>query len=214
MTSNVTDRSVMRKKFAGLLEDALVGSGKPVKVVYDYQVGDFRGESPVIVVTSTGTARGSSTVTGVTEFFLEVHTFILYAAKPMITVDSPDAGVDVTIALEDTSIYQVGNTVVIEDGTNSDIAIITDIDPNVSVTIDVLVHSFVTPKIYIWTESQSEDLLDLLEKGISDVIKDSSEEDLFFYVMNTDRSEIDVVEIGGDAYRHETVPVTVAVMDV
>jgi hypothetical protein len=214
MTSNVTNRSVVRKEYAALLSSFLVGTGKPVKVVYPYQVGDFKGESPVIVVTSVGTGRASPIVAGTTTFYLETHVFILYAAKPVIAGNEPDAGIDVVIELVDTSIYAIGNTVAIEDETNLDIAVITDIDPDISITVDLLAHSFANPRVYIWTESQSEDLLDYLEKAIADIIVEANTtSDVWVEIENDDRSEIDVVEIGGDAYRHEIIPVRIDIQD-
>lgn len=45
-------RRPAREALAALLTTALVGSGKPATAVYDYLVGDFEGQSPVVVVAS------------------------------------------------------------------------------------------------------------------------------------------------------------------
>lgn len=148
MASNVINRETVRDQLATLLNTALVGSGKPAQAVYGYQVGDFQGNSPAVVVTSVGTGRGSSLIAGATEFPLEVHTFVLYAT---------------------------------EDGS--------------------------------WTEAQSEDRLDLLEKSITDVINDANDSGTWISIEMNGQSEIDAVEIGGDEYRHEVIPVLITVQD-
>jgi hypothetical protein len=50
-------RKAVRDGVTGLLAAALVGEGKPAQAVYGYQVGDFEGQSPVVVVTSGPMAR-------------------------------------------------------------------------------------------------------------------------------------------------------------
>ena len=148
MTSNVINRETVRDQLATLLAAALVGTGKPAQAVYNYQVGDFEGKSPVVVVTSSGTGRGSPLAYGVTSFRMELHTFVLYA---------------------------------LEDGT--------------------------------WTEAQSEDRLDLLEKTIADVLQDANDSGTWMSVQMAGDSVVDGVEIGGDEYRHETIPVLITVQD-
>jgi len=148
MSSNVTDRAAVRSQLATLLASALVGAGKPAQAVYAYQVGDFDKLSPVIVVTGAGTGRGNPLITDPTDFFLDVHTFVLYATE--------DGG---------------------------------------------------------WTEQQSEDRLDLLEKSISDVIKDANDSGLWESIVPNGESQIDGLEIGGLEYRHEVIPVRVVVQD-
>ena len=148
MPSNVINRETVREQFASLLSSALVGVGKPAEVVYSYQVGDFKGKSPVVVVTSAGSDRGSPLVKSETVFFLEVYAFVLYA---------------------------------LEDGT--------------------------------WTEEQSEDRLDLLEKSIVDVINDANDSGTWQSVETNGESVIDSVEIGGDEYRYETIPIRIVAWD-
>lgn len=48
----VMNRETVRDKLADLLNTALVGSGLPAQVVYNYQVGDFDNMAPAVVVTS------------------------------------------------------------------------------------------------------------------------------------------------------------------
>lgn len=148
MTSNVISRETIRDQFAALIAAALVGSGKPAAASYNHQVGDFEGKSPVIVVTSAGTNRGSVLVSSPTQITLEVHNFVLYA---------------------------------LEDGS--------------------------------WTEAQSEDCLDLLEKGVSDVVVDANDSNNWQSVEFNGQSEIDGVEIGGDEYRHEVIPILITLWD-
>jgi hypothetical protein len=148
MASNVINRETVRDQLATLLSTALVGTGLPAQAVYNYQVGDFEGKSPVVVVTSAGTGRGNPLISDTSVFLLEVHSFVLYA---------------------------------LEDGT--------------------------------WTEAQSEDRLDLLEKSIADVVNNANDSGVWLSIMIADQSEIDGVEIGGDEYRHEMVPVRVTVQD-
>ena len=148
MSSNVINRETVRDQLATLLTAALVGSGKPAEAVYNYQVGDFEGKSPVVVVTGAGSGRGNPLIYGEGSFLFEIHTFVLYA---------------------------------LEDGS--------------------------------WTEAQSEDRLDLLEKSIADVLNDANDSDTWMSVTMNGESEVDGVEIGGDEYRHEVIPVRVTIQD-
>jgi hypothetical protein len=56
--SDLRDRAITRKHLALLLENALVGDDKPAQAVYSYRIGDFKGQSPIVVVTSDGSERG------------------------------------------------------------------------------------------------------------------------------------------------------------
>lgn len=74
-------RKTVREQFAAVLSSALVGSGKPVQALYDYQIGDFDGQSPVVVVTSgpierTRLSAGPGWQSRVT---LYVYSFVVYA---------------------------------------------------------------------------------------------------------------------------------------
>lgn len=50
MASDVTNRETVRDAFTTLLSTALVGSGLPVQAVYGYKIGDFQGQSPIVIV--------------------------------------------------------------------------------------------------------------------------------------------------------------------
>lgn len=88
-------RSTVRKAFAELLDDALVGSGKPAQVVYDYQVGDFAGASPVVVVSSGPIQRLIENFGNCDHavILLNVYVFVLYAdnASGWDEADAEDA---------------------------------------------------------------------------------------------------------------------------
>ncbi len=82
MSADGVNRSVGRKALASLLSAALTGAGKPAQAVYAYKVGDFKGQSPVVIVTSAGSQREKimlSTTTRRVSVFLDVFTFVLYA---------------------------------------------------------------------------------------------------------------------------------------
>ena len=145
MTSNITNRETIRDAVAALLSSALVGSGLSVQSVYNYQVAQFGTESPVVVVTSSGSIRSK--------------------------------------------IAQVTRT-------------------NSSVYIDI--HIFVTYTATSWTEAQSEDRLDLIEKSVLDCIFDNQVNlTTWDWITQDGRSKIDEVEIGGEFYRHEVIPLKV-----
>lgn len=76
-----TPREAARKTLAGLLELALVGDGKPAHAVYPYQVGDFRGATPVVAVTSGPMQRSPDSFGGCWRmaFQLRVFVFVAYA---------------------------------------------------------------------------------------------------------------------------------------
>ena len=57
MAANATSRKTVRDALAALLSAELTGVGNPVEVVYGYKVSTLQGQSPVVVVTSTGSQR-------------------------------------------------------------------------------------------------------------------------------------------------------------
>jgi hypothetical protein len=82
MTAASTDRETVRDALTTLLTAKLVGTGKPVKAVYNYRIGDFQGQSPVVTVSSEGSLRspaGEGADIWHNLFYLAVHTFVLYA---------------------------------------------------------------------------------------------------------------------------------------
>lgn len=74
-------RRTGRAAFAGLLQAALVGTGKPAAAVYDYLVGDFQGQSPVVVVASGPMLRIRDTMGECyrSQFNLLVYVFAVYS---------------------------------------------------------------------------------------------------------------------------------------
>jgi hypothetical protein len=56
MTANTANRETVRDAFATLLGTALVGTGLPVSVVYNYPIGKI-DQTPTVYVSSSGTAR-------------------------------------------------------------------------------------------------------------------------------------------------------------
>lgn len=79
MASDVTNRETVRDAFTSLLSTALVGSGLSVQAVYGYKIGDFQGQSPVVVVASSGTGRGMAAFDSAgSDVFLDVWVFVLY----------------------------------------------------------------------------------------------------------------------------------------
>lgn len=88
-----TSRETVRDALAALLQAALVGSGKPAQAVFGYQVGDFGGQSPVVVVASGPTTRerrgfGPCWHTSAT---LLVFVFVTYAASGWTEANAEDA---------------------------------------------------------------------------------------------------------------------------
>lgn len=85
------NRKIVRQALAALLTTNLTGSGNPLQQLYRYQVGDFRGQSPVGVLTSAGTKRERMTFMGSkATFYFDLHLFVLYA-DPGTTWDEEDA---------------------------------------------------------------------------------------------------------------------------
>ena len=76
-----TPREAARKQLATLLEAALVGSGKPAQAVYPYQVGDFKGATPVVAVTSGPMRRRLDSMGECwrKSFQLLVYVFVAYS---------------------------------------------------------------------------------------------------------------------------------------
>ena len=73
-------RKDARKHLAGQLKAQLVGTGLPAQAVYDYRVGDFQGQSPVVVVSSGGSLRERFSFQGTKpKHALTIHVFVLYA---------------------------------------------------------------------------------------------------------------------------------------
>lgn len=96
-------RKTARDALTGLLQTALVGTGKPAQAVYGYQVGDFGGQSPVVVVASGPVLRerkgfGACWHTTAT---LLVFVFVAYAAAGWTEANAEDALDSIEAAVAD-----------------------------------------------------------------------------------------------------------------
>lgn len=206
MTSDVQNRQVIREAFGALLETALVGSGKPAQIVYDFLPGDFGGRYSVVAVESRPSRREKQAqVTRVaSNVKLDVHTFSLYADEPISATNTVTAGEDKVIQVPDTSLFAVGEQVCVSDDTHYDVTTVSAIVANVSITVD-LAHGFTTPKVYWWNEKLAENRLDLLEKKIADVVMDNDTNEIWEVVSFDGMPEDDPVVIGGKNYLHEII---------
>lgn len=95
------NRKTVLAAWAAILQSALVGVGKPVQAVYDYPVGDFQNQSPVVTVSSGGSERRSFTFQGtIPNYDLLVDVFVIYAADGGWTEDmTEDALDDIELAI-------------------------------------------------------------------------------------------------------------------
>jgi len=86
-------RQTAREGLAGLLSTALVGAGKPAEAVYAYQVGDFAGQSPVVVVSSGPMNRLRDTLGDCyrSVFELRIDVFVVYAGEGWTEQDAENA---------------------------------------------------------------------------------------------------------------------------
>lgn len=97
----ITNRETVRDALGTLLSSALVGTGKPAQAFYGYMVGDFAGQSPVVVLTSAGSEPEQRQVTSrqKNSFYFTIFTFTLYA---QISTYGEDDVEDVVDLLEKT----------------------------------------------------------------------------------------------------------------
>lgn len=73
------NRETIRDALTTILTTALVGAGKPAQAVYGYQPADFRGQSPVVTISSGPIMRPPMTIAGnAVECILDIHVFVLY----------------------------------------------------------------------------------------------------------------------------------------
>lgn len=204
MTSNVPNRQTIREAFSAMLTTALVGTGKPAQKVYDFIVGDFSGRYSVAAVESRPSMRAKQAqVTRVaSNVKLDVHTFVLYADTAIQATNNVTAGDDKLIQVHDTSLFAVGEDVCVTDETNYDVATVSAIVENVSITVN-LAHAFDLPKVYWWNEKLAANRLDLLEKEITEVVMDNDTNDTWDELSFDGVPESDPVLIGGKQYLHE-----------
>ena len=95
-----SSRHTVRDAMATLLQTALVGTGLPVAAVYGYQVGDFAGQSPVVVVSSAGSRRVRMTRSGSrATFYLLISTFVMYSDGASWGEDDAEDAIDAIEAL-------------------------------------------------------------------------------------------------------------------
>lgn len=81
-------RKTVRKAFAALLETSVTLAQK----VYDNQIGDFEGQSPVVVVSSGGTLREEFTFQGTKpSHYLTINIFVVYSTEHWSEADAEDA---------------------------------------------------------------------------------------------------------------------------
>jgi hypothetical protein len=74
-------RSEVRAEFRALVANELLGEGKLLQALYGYMVADFKQQSPVMVIASSGTDRRPLTFEGSRpDYLLNVYIFVLYAA--------------------------------------------------------------------------------------------------------------------------------------
>lgn len=94
-------RETLRDALAQLLTTELTGTGKPVQTVYNYQVADFAGASPVVVVTSGPMERirhgmGACWRSAAT---IDIHVFVAYSAPGGWTEANAEDALDTIEAL-------------------------------------------------------------------------------------------------------------------
>lgn len=89
-------RETARDALAALLDTALVGAGLPAQAVYGYQIGDFEGQSPVVVVSSGPSERIVAGMAGCwfTTHTLFVHVFVLYSDEGSWGEDDAEDALD------------------------------------------------------------------------------------------------------------------------
>ena len=98
-------RETVRKAFASVLQTTLVGGGL-AQAVYDYQVGDFGGQSPVVVVASGPIMRERRSLGPCyhTTAALMVYIFVAYAdpASNWTEANAEDRLDAIEVAIADT----------------------------------------------------------------------------------------------------------------
>ena len=108
------NRKNVRKQLASILSTALTGSGKPAQAVYPYQVADFKGQSPVVTITSGGSLRsGLAVASSTAKYLINIHVFVLYATKDKKwneaqaedTLDDTEALITSTLDANQTNAY-------------------------------------------------------------------------------------------------------------
>jgi hypothetical protein len=111
---SVASRKAVRAKLAELLSNELVTVSGLVQAVYDYRVGDFGGQSPVVVVSSGGSRRPPFTFQGTKPMYrFMVYVFVVYN-----TEDGNWTEADAEDALDDIE-QEISEVVSANDGLDS-----------------------------------------------------------------------------------------------
>jgi len=86
------NRETARDGLAALLNAQLVTTDAIVEVTYNYRKGDLQGQSPVVVVTSGGSARERLDFAGTrgNVAYLTVYVFVAYAATGWTEAQAED----------------------------------------------------------------------------------------------------------------------------
>lgn len=206
MPSNVPSRKPAREAYAALLDTAF-GSDWDV---FNYKTNKFNGKAKNVVVTTAGSARvemgaDEEGIDPNSVFRLRVFVFVLYQVQPVVSTSSPTAGANKVLLVPDTTNFVNGATVRIEDGTNSENAVINAVPvANTSIQVAALVNAYTTPKVYAWTPQNSDDELDAAEKKITDVNRDNRKNALWDKLEMIGESDPDsIVDEGGQTFRRE-----------
>lgn len=78
-------------------------------------------------------------------------------------------------------------------------------------TLEFEIWLFVLYSAESWTEEQSEDKLDDMEKEVQDWLLDHADTSELWQGIEPQKTEVDIVIIGGKAYRQELIPINVPV---
>lgn len=87
-----SNRGTVRKAFAALLTTAL---GSLAQATYNYRIGDFGTQNPVVTVSSAGIQRKRATMQGSrATMYLQVDVFVLYSDLGTWTEDIAEDRID------------------------------------------------------------------------------------------------------------------------
>jgi hypothetical protein len=203
MASNISSRKTSREALAVLLDTAFNSDWD----VFNYKVPKFNGKARNIVVTSAGTRdviTGAQAIEGASGFRFRVFVFVLFSVQPVTATNSPIAGSNKVINIPDTTNFINGNTVKVDDVTNSENAVINAVVTNVSIQVATLAHAYTLPKVYAWTPQNSDDEIDAADKKIRDVCNDNQETANWDRLYRDGESDPDmIVDEGGQTFRRE-----------
>jgi len=112
-------RDPIRKAFAALLNTALVGSGKPVEAVYDYQIGDISTYNPVVMVYSGPIQRRRVYGCEDVDITLYADVYVLYAdstsgwtkADAEDAIDAIESAIAAVVADPNHTLNQSGHSI-------------------------------------------------------------------------------------------------------